>query len=206
MTEPIGVAIVDDHPLFRDGLARAVSTAPGLELVGAVPAIAGLDRLERPPEVVLLDLHLPGVNGSEGVARVVAAGYRVLVVTGSEDGEAVVDALGAGAAGYVTKDVEAADLVAAVRVIADGGTYVSPTLAAYLLRAGRTPDPLALTARELEVLELVADGDTDREIAALLCISVATVRSHLDRIRNKTGARRRVQLAALSADARRHQR
>lgn len=206
MTEPIGVAIVDDHPLFRDGLARAVSTAPGLELVGAVPAIAGLDRLERPPEVVLLDLHLPGVNGSEGIARVAAAGYRVLVVTGSEDGEAVVDALGAGAAGYITKDVEAADLVAAVRVIADGGTYVSPTLAAYLLRAGRTADPLALTARELEVLELVADGDTDREIAALLCISVATVRSHLDRIRNKTGARRRVQLAALSADARRHQR
>lgn len=198
MTAPVTVVIVDDHPLYREGLAKAVEGADDLTLVGAARGIDEFERLHLTPTVVLLDLHLPGVTGSEAVERVVGAGHRVLIVSAEATPEAVVDALGAGASGYVTKDVEAADLVAAVRLIAAGGTYVSPTLAGFLLHARNTSSTrVELTGRELEVLELVADGETDREIAIRLFISIATVRSHLDRIRDKTGARRRVQLAAL---------
>jgi DNA-binding NarL/FixJ family response regulator len=196
--EPISVVIVDDHPLYREGLARAVEAAEGLELIGAARSIEEFESLRLRPTVVLLDLHLPGISGSDGVERVVEAGHRTLVVSAAASAEAVVDAMGAGAAGYVIKTVEAADLVTAVRVVAAGGTYVSPTLAAFLLQArhqGR--DRIELTSRELQVLELVADGETDQEIAAQLVIAVATVRSHLDRIRDKTGVRRRVKLAEL---------
>jgi DNA-binding NarL/FixJ family response regulator len=106
--------------------------------------------------------------------------------------------MGAGASGYLTKDADAADLVAAVRVVAASGTYVSPTLAGYLMQTGRKDrEHFDLTDRELEVLGLVAEGETDKEISLALFISVSTVRSHLDRIRDKTGARRRVQMAAL---------
>jgi len=196
-TTVVQVSIIDDHPLYREGLSVAVDQADDLTLLGASPSIEHFDRLGLRPDVVLLDLHLPGITGSEGVEHVVAAGFRVLVVSAAATPDAVVDALAAGAAGYLTKDVEAQDLIAAVRVIAAGGTYVSPTLAGYLLSAGRRDrDRFDLTERELEILGLVADGESDKEIAAELYISVATVRSHLDRIRDKTGARRRVQLAA----------
>lgn len=198
VTDPVTVVIIDDHPLYREGLAKAVEGAEDLTLVGATRGIEEFERLRLTPTVVLLDLHLPGITGSEGVERVVRAGHRVLIVSAAATPDAVVDAMGAGAAGYVTKDVEAGDLVTAVRVVAAGGTFVSPTLAAFLLRARhRSDEHFDLTTRELEVLELVADGETDREIAEQLFISIATVRSHLDRIRDKTGARRRVQLAAL---------
>jgi DNA-binding NarL/FixJ family response regulator len=194
----VTVAIIDDHPLYREGLSVAVDQAEDLSLLGASRSIEDFDRLGLRPDVVLLDLHLPGITGSEGVERVVGAGHRVLVVSAAATPDAVVDALAAGAAGYLTKDVEAPDLIAAVRVVAGGGTYVSPTLAGYLLSAGRHDrDRFELTDREFEILGLVADGESDKEIAAELYISVATVRSHLDRIRDKTGARRRVQLAAV---------
>ena len=198
VTDRISVAIIDDHPLYREGLARAVEGAEDLELLAATSTIEGFFRLELRPTVVLLDLNLPGITGSEGVEQVVGAGHRVLVVSAAATPEAVVDAMGAAAAGYLTKDVEGADLVNAIRVVAGGGTYVSPTLAGYLLQARRQEgSQFELTPRELDILGLVADGETDKEIAAQLYISVATVRSHLDRIRDKTGARRRVQLAAL---------
>jgi DNA-binding NarL/FixJ family response regulator len=197
-SEPITVAIVDDHPVYRQGLAVAVEGAEDLSLLGTARSIEDFDARRFRPDVVLLDLHLPGIQGGEGVEHVVGAGHRVLVVSAAATPDAVVDAMGAGARGYLTKEAEPHDIVAAVRVVAAGGTYVSPTLAGYLLQTRqRDRDRFDLTDRELEVLRLVAEGETDREIAADLYIAVATVRSHLDRIRDKTGARRRVQMAAL---------
>jgi DNA-binding NarL/FixJ family response regulator len=132
-----------------------------------------------------------------------ARGLAVLVVSAAGGQDDVLDAVAAGASGYLTKDAEAAEITAAVAAVAKGGTYVSPALAAYLLRAARTEPkavPWALTEREREILGLLASGDTDQDIAAQLYISVRTVRSHLERIRDKTGRRRRPDLTRLAIE------
>jgi DNA-binding NarL/FixJ family response regulator len=110
-------------------------------------------------------------------------------VSTSEAPADVVGAIGAGARGYLTKQAEETEIVGAIRAVAEGRTYVSATLASYLLQA-----PIHITEREREILELVAGGETDQDIAELLQLSVRTVHSHLDRIRNKTGSRRRADL------------
>jgi DNA-binding NarL/FixJ family response regulator len=155
------------------------------------------------PDVVVLDLHLPGLEGSQAVAHLCERGLAVLVVSASDDQDAVLDAIAAGASGYLTKDAEESEITAAVAAIAEGGTYVSPALAAYLLRAARTQPkaaPWVLTEREREILRLLASGETDHDIAAQLYISVRTVRSHLERIRDKTGHRRRPDLTRLAIE------
>ena len=195
----IAVAIVDDHPVYRQGLAMVVDGAEDLALAGNAKSIEEFDAQAPRADVVLLDLHLPGIAGSAGVAHVCQLGYQVLVLSAAGAPDDVVDAIGAGAAGYLTKDSDAAEIERAVRAVAAGQTYVSPTLASYLLRAARTsPAPYSLTEREREVLSLVASGETDQDIASELFISVSTVRSHLDRIRDKTGARRRADLTGLA--------
>jgi DNA-binding NarL/FixJ family response regulator len=199
-----GVAVIDDHPLYRQGLAVAIEAAPGMDLVVAARSVEDFDahRGVR-PDVVILDLHLPGLEGSQAVAHLCQRGLAVLVVSASDDQDAVLDAMAAGASGYLTKDAEATELTAAVAAIAGGGTYVSPALAAYLLRAARTQPkavPWALTEREREILRLLASGETDQDIAAQLYISVRTVRSHLERIRDKTGRRRRPDLTRLAIE------
>jgi DNA-binding NarL/FixJ family response regulator len=198
------VAVIDDHPLYRQGLAVAIEEAPGMELVLAARSVEDFDahRGVR-PDVVVLDLHLPGLEGPQAVAHLCARGLAVLVVSASDDQDAVLDAIAAGASGYLTKDAEAAEITAAVTAIAQGGTYVSPALAAYLLRAARRQPPAvpwALTEREREILRLLASGETDQDIAAQLYISVRTVRSHLERIRDKTGRRRRPDLTRLAIE------
>jgi len=199
-----GVAVIDDHPLYRQGLAVAIEAAPGMELVLAARSIEDFDaHSDAHPDVVILDLHLPGLEGSQAVAHLCERGLAVLVVSASDDQDAVLDAIAAGASGYLTKDAEAAELTAAVAAIAAGGTYVSPALAAYLLRAARTQPtavPWALTEREREILRLLASGETDQDIADQLYISVRTVRSHLERIRDKTGRRRRPDLTRLAIE------
>jgi len=195
----ISVAIVDDHPVYRQGLAMVVDDADGLELVATAKSIEDFDELAPEADVVLLDLHLPGIEGSAGVAHVCELGYSALVLSAAGAPDDVVDAIAAGAAGYLTKDADSQEIERAVRAVAGGQTYVSPTLASYLLRAARSsPAPYSLTEREREVLSLVASGETDQDIAAQLFISVSTVRSHLDRIRDKTGARRRADLTGLA--------
>jgi DNA-binding NarL/FixJ family response regulator len=195
----IAIAIVDDHPVYRRGLAMVVEGADDLHLVGEAKSIEEFDALAPDADVVLLDLHLPGIEGSAGVAHVCERGYKVLVLSAAGAPDDVVDAIGAGAAGYLTKDSDADEIARAARAVADGQTYVSPTLASYLLTAAKSsPAPYALTEREREVLGLVAAGETDQDIAAQLFISVSTVRSHLDRIRDKTGARRRADLTGLA--------
>jgi DNA-binding NarL/FixJ family response regulator len=196
----ISIAVIDDHPLYRQGLALTVEQADDFTLVADATSIEHFDRLDVTVDVVLLDLHLPGIEGAEGVAHVCERGPKVIVVSAAGAPDDVIDALAAGAAGYLTKEAEAADIQRAVRAVANGQTYVSPTLASYLLSANRQRAVSLehqLSSRELEILGLVADGETDRDIARQLSIATSTVNSHLDRIRDKTGARRRAQLTRL---------
>ena len=137
---------------------------------------------------MLLDLHLPGIQGTEGVAHVCGRGFRVIVVSAAGGPDDVVDAMAAGAVGYLTKEADTEDIADAINSVAAGNMYVSPTLASYLLMADKAApsDNLRLSDREHEVLALVATGETDRDIAEELHISLNTVHSHLDRIRDKT--------------------
>jgi DNA-binding NarL/FixJ family response regulator len=167
-----------------------IDAAPDLRLTGASRSVEELDaKGDTQAKVVLLDLHLPGLRGAAAVAHLCTRGQTVLVVSASETPTDVVEAIGAGARGYLTKQAEETEIVGAIRAVAEGRTYVSATLASYLLQA-----PIHITEREREILELVAGGETDQDIAELLQLSVRTVHSHLDRIRNKTGSRRRADL------------
>lgn len=194
----ISVVIVDDHPVYRQGLAMAVDGVDDLELVGQASSIEAFDALGAKPDVVLLDLHLPGIEGAAGVAHVCGSGNRVLVVSAAGTPDDVIDAIAAGASGYLTKEADGDEITRAVRTVASGATYVSPTLASYLLRADRSNATYTLTKRERDVLALVAAGETDQDIAEQLTIAKTTVHSHLDRIRDKTGARRRAELTNLA--------
>ncbi|MEV6343727.1 response regulator transcription factor [Actinoplanes sp. NPDC051851] len=192
------VSVVEDHPLFRAALARVVEELPGVE---AGPVAGSVEEFlayrAAAGGVVLLDLHLPGLQGAAAVLALSAAGHRPLIVSAQSGQADVLAALAAGARGYLTKSADAAEVGSAVRQVADGGTFVSATLAAFLLdSAGRrhAGPRLTLTPREREVLALLAEGERDVDIAEALVISVRTVRSHLDRIREKTGHRRRSEL------------
>jgi two-component system, NarL family, nitrate/nitrite response regulator NarL len=192
----IGVAVVEDHPIFRKGLVHVIDAAPDLRLTGASRSVEELDAQgDAQAEVVLLDLHLPGLSGTAAVTHLCARGQSVLVVSASEAPADVIEAIGAGARGYLTKQAEEAEIVGAIRAVAEQRTYVSATLASYLLQA-----PIRITEREREILELVAGGETDQDIAELLQLSVRTVHSHLDRIRNKTGSRRRADLTRFALE------
>lgn len=196
----IDVAIVEDHPVTLEGIVAVVGSDPGLRVVATAGSVEDYVAAGACPHVVVLDLNLPGVTGGPAVRRVCEGGAFVLVVSASDAPEDVLDCLAAGAVGYLTKGADAEEIRQAIRVVADGGTHVSPTLAGYLLaedkRAGVAHG--VLTDREREVLALVAAGETDRDIADTLGISVSTVRSHLDRIRVKTGRRRRADLTRLA--------
>jgi DNA-binding NarL/FixJ family response regulator len=203
VTAEISVGIVEDHPVFRQGLAGLVEDAPDLDLAFAVRAVPELDKAlaggARRPDVLLLDLSLAGggPQGADAVRHLCGRGLRALVVSASGDPGTVIAAIGAGASGYVSKDAEPEEIVRAIRATATGGCYVSPTLAGYLLDDARR---IKLTRREIDILRLVAGGETDVDIADELVISVHTVHSHLDRIRAKTGRHRRVELARYALD------
>ena len=201
-TNSIRVAIIEDHPLYRQGLVQVIERAPGLDLVTSVASVGEMEAIgyER-VDVVILDLHLPDCQGADAVSRVKNRSDAILVISASDDRKHVVDAIAAGARGYLTKSSEEDEIAKAITTIVSGGTYVSPVLAAYILSDTRNQDrasDFALSARELQILSLLADGETDADIAERLFISVSTVRSHLDRIRDKTGRRRRAELARLS--------
>jgi DNA-binding NarL/FixJ family response regulator len=201
-TDVIRVAVIEDHPLFRQGLVQVIAKADGLDLVASVQSVGEMEEIGfAGVDVVILDLHLPDCEGAVAVSRVKAQNDAILVISASDDRKHVVDAIAAGACGYLTKSSDADEITKAIVTIASGSTYVSPVLAAYLLRDTRDQgrsSSFALTAREREILSLLADGETDADIADRLFISVRTVRSHLDRIRDKTGHRRRAELARLA--------
>jgi len=199
----IPVVIVEDSPVYREGLARAVEEDAELQLLHEVQSVEQLpDEGGADPAVALLDLELPGRSGPAAVLALTERGYRVLVVSGHHDRELVLAAMSAGARGYLTKGSEIDEILRAVRLVSTGDcTYVSPTLASFLL-ADAGPDTAGpkpyLTPQERRILTLLARGERDREIAEELTISVRTVHSHLERIREKTGKRRRAELTRLA--------
>ena len=193
----ISIAVIDDHPVFRQGLAQAVNV-DDMTLALTAASVEDFDaRVGELPAVVILDLGLPGLAGGPAVEHLCRRGMKVLVVSAQGERDSVVDAMGAGASGYLTKSSEPSEITAAVRAIAGGQTYVSPTLASYLLQSSKGRSPLELSKREIELLKWLAKGLTDVEIGERMYISVSGVRGHLDRIRDKTGVRRRTLLAQL---------
>jgi len=208
MTQPgealIDVSVVEDHPLYRIALVQVLMES-GCTRVGMIAgSVEEFASFRAPPGgVVVLDLKLPGLHDASAVVAVTSMGHRVLVVSAQADKAAVLAAVAAGARGFLTKDAEAAEIIRAVREVAAGHTYVSPVLASMLLDSSReryTALRLPLSDRERQVLGLLAAGERDQDIAEALAISVRTVRSHLDRIREKTGRRRRPELTRLAIE------
>jgi DNA-binding NarL/FixJ family response regulator len=195
----IRVMMVEDHPIVQAGLARIVASLPDVEFVTAVEKIEDLPD-QPAPDVLLLDLHLPGrLQGLAGVRYLVDLGLRVLVVTGDDTGiDEVGDAIAAGALGYLTKHATADEYATAIRAVAAGQGYIGARLAACARRdSHRLPadDPHRLTQREAEVAGLVVDGYTNAEIARILGVGERTIDGHLEHIKQKICETRRVRVA-----------
>jgi DNA-binding NarL/FixJ family response regulator len=206
----LSVLIVDDHSFFRSGL-RSVLTEHGLTVAGeAESAEAALPLIERRrPDAVIMDLSMPGMSGVEATRQIAERfpDVTVLVVTVSVGDSDVLDALEAGAAGYLLKDSEPEELVRALKAAADGDTPLSPRVARLLVHRARAAPARseaamravsALSEREVEVLRLLADGLDNTEIAQALFVSPTTVKRHVTAILGKLGVSNRVQ-AAISA-------
>jgi two-component system response regulator NreC len=197
----VRVLVVDDHAVVREGLRHVLTASEGFSVVGeAANATEALGLAETVrPDVVLLDLTMPGISGLEAAAelRRRASGARILVLSMHEQDEYVLAAVRGGADGYILKDASPAELRAAIRTVGAGGEYFSPTVARRLAAAVRgeaaTESPgerlQRLTPREREVLALVTTGHTNREIAAHLRISPRTVESHRENLMKKLSLR-----------------
>jgi DNA-binding NarL/FixJ family response regulator len=210
MTEPIRVLIADDHPLFRDGLTALLTDAPDTELAGA--ASSGTEAVdlarETQPDVVVMDLHMPGLNGIEATRRIVADSphITVLVLTMFDDDDSIFSALRAGARGYLLKGADQEQIRAAIQAAANGeiifGTQLAARMLAYFT-APTAPAPVfpQLTDREREVLDLVAQGRANPAIAAKLGLSQKTVRNHVSNILTKLQVADRAQAIVQARDA-----
>jgi DNA-binding NarL/FixJ family response regulator len=201
----IRVLVVDDFPLVRDGLIASLEVDPSIEVVGeAADGREGLDLArELRPDVAVIDMHMPGLGGRVLLSRIrnELPETRVLVVTASEDAQILLEAVSEGAAGYLTKRVSGRELRHAVITVHGGGSVVTPELARHLMHAysrvseGEAPSVgPRLTEREQEVLRLLAQGCTDRQIGERIYVLIRTVQNSLTRIREKTGVRRRSEL------------
>jgi DNA-binding NarL/FixJ family response regulator len=216
MNEKLQIAIIDDHPLFREGVAQTLARQPDIEVVAEggsaedAIAIAGT----RLPDVMLLDVSMPG--GGVNAARQIAAAYpvvKIVMLTVSQDEEDITAALRAGARAYVLKGVAARELVDILRHVARGDVYVTPSLAAGLLyemtnapasRAQSSPLD-ELTDRERQILERVAVGDSNKEIGERLNLTEKTVKHHVSNILQKLQVRNRVEAALLARTGERTQ-
>ncbi|MGW2088656.1 response regulator [Streptomyces sp. NPDC001880] len=202
----ITLVVVDDHPVVRDGLRGMFDSAPDFEVLGeASNGVEGVDLAVRlDPDVVLMDLRMPGGGGVAAIAELARRGARskVLVLTTYDTDSDTLPAIEAGATGYLLKDAPRDELFTAVRAAADGRTVLSPAVASRLISRVRTPaaGSESLSAREREVLELVAKGTSNREIAAELFISEATVKTHLTHVFAKLGAKDRAAAVAIGYD------
>jgi DNA-binding NarL/FixJ family response regulator len=205
-SEPLRVVLVDDHPVYRAGLARLLRES-GVDIIAELPnGEAALEAVEElAPDVVVMDLNMPGMSGLEATRRLVAQSpaTRVLVVSVSAQEADVTDAILAGASGYILKESPVEEVVAGIRAAAAGQSLISPRIATMLLQrirdaAGAVDMDLApahLSARELEVLSLMAEGKSNHEIAEALVISPSTVHNHISSILMKLQVENRVQAA-----------
>ena len=209
--ESIRVLVVDDQAAVREGLATLLDLTPGIEVVGeARDGAQALELVtERRPEVVLMDLHMPGVDGIQATEQITRdhPDVRVVILTTYADDASIQGALRAGALGYLTKDADRAQIARAVQAAASGQSVLDETVQRKLIAAiggGSAPSvpsspaapptpPAGLTAREIDVLRLIAAGLSNPEIAKQLFVSEATVKTHVNHVFAKTGARDRAQ-------------
>ena len=196
----IRVLIADDHGIIRDGLSELVSTFDDVEVVGTAANGEEALRLAQSlgPDVVLMDLEMPVMDGAEATRRIVAAmpGTAVVILTSFSDRRRILGALESGALGYMLKDAAAEELERGIRTAAEGGSPLDPTAARALISARTAPDPLAgLSEREREVLMLVAKGYANKEIARRLEISEKTVKGPLTKVFRQIGVTDRTQAA-----------
>ncbi|WP_030452487.1 response regulator [Herbidospora cretacea] len=206
----VRVLLADDQPLIRAALRMVIADAPGLEVAGEAGTGADAVRLSRElgPDVVVMDIRMPDMDGIEATRRITEAGgdARVVVLTTFDDDENVYGALRAGAAGFLVKDMALDDILSAVRVVAAGDALIAPgvtrrLIAAFAARPAPRPEPrvpAGITEREREVLTLIGRGRSNTEIAAELFISAATVKAHVTRLLVKLAARDRVQLVIIA--------
>ena len=211
MSAPLRLLIADDQPLMRAGFRAVLEATGDMEVVGeAGDGEAAVELARRVhPDVVLMDIRMPRLDGIEATRRL--TGHRVLILTTFGLDDYIIDALRAGASGFILKDVPTEELVHAVRVIAAGEALLSPTVTRRLLdRVGRrlpasaTTAPAAfaeLTEREREVFELLARGLSNAEIAELLVVGDATVKTHVSNVLTKLGLRDRVQAVVLAYES-----
>ncbi len=209
MTEKIQIIVVDDHPLFREGVVLTLNSEEDLQVIAEGKTADDAVKLagEHLPDLLLLDINIPG-GGLNVVAKIsnLSPVTKIIMLTASEQEDDVVQALKAGARGYIVKGVTARELKTILRAVNNGEAYVTPTLAAALLSDfqvkksnAKQKDPFDdLTEREREILELVASGMSNKEIAAKLFLSEKTVKHHMTNILQKLHVSNRVQAALLA--------
>jgi DNA-binding NarL/FixJ family response regulator len=210
----ISVLVVDDHSLVRDGVRVLLESEPDIEIAGE--AATGEEAIELAtqtrPDVVLMDIGMPGIGGLEATRQIAAqiAGTHVLILTTFEREDRIFEALRGGASGFLVKDSDSAELVRAVRIVARGDALLSPSATRTLIEdfatrpESRRADPQELewlTAREREVMALVAGGLTNAEIAQQLVISAATAKTHVSRAMRKLHCHDRAQLVMLAYES-----
>lgn len=202
----IRILIVDDHPVVRDGLALILGTEPDLEVVGEAGDGEAALRLAAAlqPDVLVLDLAMPGIDGVAVIQRLRAAhvGTGILVFTAFDTDERILAALRAGAAGYLLKGAPREEIFGAIRTVAAGGSLLPPVVASRLLRHvrdGSEAAPEALSPRQQEVLQLLTQGLQNKEIARALGITERTAKFHVEAVLRRLGATNRTEAAAIAA-------
>jgi NarL family two-component system response regulator LiaR len=202
-SDRVRIVLADDHPVVRQGLRAFLETQPEVEILGEAAdgeeAVRQVERLL--PDVVLMDIVMPKVDGIEAIRRIraISPSTQAIVLTSFADDEKIVAAVRAGAAGYLLKDARPQELINAIRAVARGEALLAPSVAARLMRELSRPSEDAaatiLTARELEVLRLIASGRSNKEIAADLVLSEKTVKTHVSNILAKLHLADRTQAA-----------